>query len=78
MLNFHEIKNQVSKQDFNAVAEATGYKVRTVRAIVNGERKDKRKVQLAFNILLNQRIQLKWELKSTSFSDPDHQKQTLS
>lgn len=64
MKSFKEIKNKVSTEDYEAVANATGYSLRMVRAIVYGERKDHRNVQLAFNLILKQREDLKEELKS--------------
>lgn len=64
MISFKEIKKRASKEDYIAVADATEYSLRTVRAIVYGERKDLRSVQLAFNIILKERKNLKSKLKS--------------
>lgn len=64
MISFKEIKKRASKEDYKAVAEATDYSLRSVRAIVYGERKDLRNVQLAFSIIMNQRKELKSKLRS--------------
>ncbi len=51
MKNFEQIKSQKKDGDYELVGEALNLSKDTIRSIVNGRRKDKGNVLLAFNIL---------------------------
>jgi predicted transcriptional regulator len=63
MKSFEQIRKEVRQGDRQLIADALGISKSLVSMVLNYERTDRHNIQLAFNILLKQREDLKKQVK---------------